>query len=32
MYRAYVPLQNVDTFIRRSVFKNDGMYIAREKS
>jgi predicted metalloendopeptidase len=21
MYRAYVPLQNVDTFIRRSVFK-----------
>jgi endothelin-converting enzyme/putative endopeptidase len=31
MYRAYVPLQNVDTFIRRSVFKNDGMYIVQRK-
>jgi endothelin-converting enzyme/putative endopeptidase len=30
MYRAYVPLQNVDTFYQAFDIKNDGMYIAPE--
>jgi predicted metalloendopeptidase len=30
MYRAYVPLQNVDAFTKHSL-KGDGMYIEPEK-
>ena len=32
MYRAYVPLQNIDTFYQAFDIKaNDGMYVAPEK-
>jgi hypothetical protein len=31
MYRAYVPAQNVDAFIRHLTLKGDGMYIEPDK-
>jgi endothelin-converting enzyme/putative endopeptidase len=31
MYRAYVPTQNVDAFIRHLTLKGDGMYIEPDK-
>jgi endothelin-converting enzyme/putative endopeptidase len=32
MYRAYVPLQNVDTFYQAfGIQVNDGMYIAEKR-
>jgi predicted metalloendopeptidase len=30
MYRAYVPLQNVDAFYEAFDIKKDGMYIEKE--
>jgi endothelin-converting enzyme/putative endopeptidase len=31
MYRAYVPVQNVDAFIKRLILKKRRMYIEPEK-